>query len=304
VGAAAAVAAARRGPADGDCRPAGRRLPGARAGRPPGDRRRAGALRAGAGPVGTADHAVERRVPARIDRRFDQLADISQEQTPLERQREQIRGVGQFREAVEELVDEPISPTEPSRLLGLLTGTIVTRLQTLRNSIEDASVQANVDAYLRETAERTSRVNEQLDSATGTLDVVTATMDYGYAKQANGLRRLRSDHGDDLPGEASTAIDDLLDTLEHFATAREYFKTLYFRREFAALSTHLIYVSLAAILVLMLVIVHSESLPMTHLLVTTVQTVALAPFALLSTYVVRAATVVRRTRADGQFAVE
>jgi membrane protein implicated in regulation of membrane protease activity len=229
---------------------------------------------------------------------------VSQEQTPLGQQREQIEGAGRFREDVEALVGEPVSTTEPSRLLRLLSGTIVSQLQSLRGLAEDADVQADVDAYLEETATRNGTLNDRLGAATGVLDVVTATMDYQYNRQAIGLRRLRTDHGEELPDEAVSVIGSLLESLEQFAAAREYFKTVYFRREFATLSTRLTYVSLAAMLVLMFAIIHTESTLTIHLWVTLVQTVALAPFAVLSAYVVRAATVVRRTRASGQFGIE
>lgn len=229
---------------------------------------------------------------------------ISQEQTPLGQQREEIEGVGRFREDVEAVVDEPISTAEPNRLLTLLSASVVSGLQSLRELAGDADVQADIDDYLEETAARNGVLNERLDAAEGVLDVVTATMDYQYGRQASGLRRLRSDHGEALPDEAVSVIGELLEALEQFAAAREYFKTVYFRGEFATLSTHLTYVSLGAILVLMFAIVHTESVLTVHAWVTLVQTVALAPFAVLSAYVVRAATVVRRTRASGQFGLE
>ena len=229
---------------------------------------------------------------------------VSQEQTPLGQQRDRIQRVGQFRRDLEETVDEPISPTEPSRLLQILTGSVVKHLQELADQMEDSSdeVQAALSTYISETTDRTSAVSEHLESATGTVDLMVASMDYQYSRQATELRRIRTEYADEFSPEATETIDTILDTMEYIATAREYFKTLYFEQEFARLSKYLVYVSLAAMVLVAFTIVHLGALPEVHPLITAIQAVALAPFALLSAYVVRVATIANQTRADGEFA--
>lgn len=104
-----------------------------------------------------------------------------------------------------------------------------------------------------------------------------------------------------MPEAADPVIEEILTLLRYFATTGEYFKTLYFRREFSGLSNGLVAVSLPAIAVVSFVLLHAGQVPQAHWFLVGVTTVALAPFALPSAHVVRAATVARRTRATGQF---
>lgn len=238
---------------------------------------------------------------------------VSQEQTPLGRQFDRIRDVGEFRRDIESLIDTPISPAEPARFLRLLTGSILARAQSLDEEVDAAAVtiedpdsaaalQSGVESYLDYLAEETREVNAALDDAETTFDLVVATMGYDYSRQANGLRRLRTEH--DLPSEATEHVESVLDLLEYFATAREYFKTLYFGREFADLSNGLLLVSLPTIALVSYVLLHLNAFADLHAVTTLVTTAALAPFALLAAYVVRVGTIAKRTRASGQFVVE
>jgi hypothetical protein len=237
---------------------------------------------------------------------------VSQEQTPLGRQFDRIRDVGEFRRDIESLIDTPISPAEPARFLRLLTGSILARAQLIEEDINESvelgdaaartALRSGVDSYVAHLAEETRVVSSALDDADTTFELVVATMDYDYSRQANDLRRLRSGH--DLPDEAEERIQSILDLLQYFATAREYFKTLYFGREFADLSNGLLLVSLPSIALVAFVLLHLNSFGDLHAVTTAVTTVALAPFALLSAYVVRVGTIAKRTRASGQFVVE
>ncbi|RNJ26368.1 hypothetical protein [Halosegnis longus] len=229
----------------------------------------------------------------------------SQEQTPLDQQAERIEAVGEFRNEFEELVDEPISPSEPVRFLQLLTGAILSEAQTLRNGgADNVDVDADVKEFVAEISEQTERVNSQLEDATTSLDLVLATLSYEYSRLANGLRRFRSQYGDDLTDAERERIERMLALLRHFATAREYFKTLYLSREFARLSKQLLYLSLPVILMASFVLLHSSIIPETHDITTVLIIFALSPFFLLAAFTVRVATVTIRTRAAGQFVVE
>lgn len=230
---------------------------------------------------------------------------VSRQQTPLGGQRDQIDAVHGFRDDLTALIDEPVTPTEADDLLAALTSAIVTHVQSLEDALDDGEtdVRAEVQTYLSYTADRTEAVNERLNEADETFDLVAATMDYDYSRQVTELRRIEQAHGDDLPADAEAAIDDTLDGLEAFVVAREYFKTLYFGEEFATLSKRLLYVSLPAITLIAFVLSHLASLPDAHWLVMGVVTASMAPFALLASYVLRVATVANRTRATGQFVV-
>lgn len=229
---------------------------------------------------------------------------ISQERTPMGSQRREHRDVARFREDVEALVGEPVSLAEPARLLRLLAGAVVRELQALDRLVGDGSAAPEVTEYLAATAASTAAMVERLDATTGVRGAVLATVHYGYGEQTAGLRRLRAEHGDTLPAAADETVDRLLEALELFATAQGYLRRRYFRTAFARLSTRLVAVSLAAILLLLFVILHTGTTLTRHLWVTVVQTVALAPFAVLAAHVLRTAAVVRHTRPHGGVATD
>ena len=161
-----------------------------------------------------------------------------------------------------------------------------------------------VTEFVAEIAEQTERVNSRLEDATTSLDLVLATLSYEYSRLANGLRRFRSQYGEDFTEADRERIERMLALLQHFATAREYFKTLYLSREFAQLSKQLLYLSLPVILMSSFVLLHSSIIPETHDITTVLIILALSPFFLLAAFTVRVATVTIRTRAAGQFVIE
>lgn len=229
----------------------------------------------------------------------------SREQIPLGQQVEQIQAASRFRQTLEELVDEPISPAEPARFLQLVTATILSETQALADDADtDGELDADIDALTSTLATQTRQVSAQLDGATTSLELVVATLDYEYSMLANDLRRLRSAHGDAFAEADRDRIDRILELLRHFVTAREYFKSLYLSREFANLSKQLVALTLPVILLVAFVLLHDAAVPNTHAVTTVVIVVALSPFLLLGAYTVRVALVTQRTRAAGQFIVE
>ena len=106
-------------------------------------------------------------------------------------------------------------------------------------------------------------------------------------------------------------LDELKRVLKLFAVGREYFKTLYYTREVADLSRTLLAVSLPAILVTVTTIlaINANLLPDVWMLglpplltfVAISFTVALTPFLVLTSYMLRLATVTRRTATAGPF---
>jgi hypothetical protein len=231
---------------------------------------------------------------------------VSNEQMPLGRQLDRIRNIGQFRRDLESAADTTISPTEPDRFLTVLTGTVLTRVQTLEDQLEhaDADLQADVTAFLEDVTAQTRRVRDQVEHTDGTFGIVRATMYYDYATMGHDLRRIRREYDEDLPDDARDTVSELLDLLEYFATAREYFKTLYFEREFAALSKGLLYVSIPVIPMLAFVLMHLGDLPDSQTLVAGVHTLGYTPFGLLAAYVLRVATVSQWSGAAGQFVID
>lgn len=249
---------------------------------------------------------------------------VSQELSPVGRQRERIEQSREFRRQTEEVLDREVSPAEPAAFLRAITRAVLTKAQAFDDAVSgrpgghpgvdeavEGDLQSEVDAFLETVAADTERVNRTLRSAEfGTFELLLAAMEYDYAQQLYALRRLRSRHGAQLSEEATAAVEDLMDALEYFLAAREYFKSLYYEREFATLSSDLLYVSLPAIVVVSYAIlavdlqfIDGATLGISHVLLFAgaAYTVALGPFAVLTAYVLRVAAVAKKTLSAGPF---
>lgn len=105
-------------------------------------------------------------------------------------------------------------------------------------------------------------------------------------------------------------FDDLIDVLELFGPAREHFKTLYFQWEIVNLSRVLLYISVPALVIVGVVLMNlgPDVAPGTTFgidnlvwVASAVYTVGLAPFVVFLVYVLRIATMAKRTLAMGPF---
>ncbi|WP_435119034.1 hypothetical protein [Halolamina sp. C58] len=229
---------------------------------------------------------------------------VSGEQNPLDQQFGRVQSVVEFRRQLEGVVDEAHVPASPGPLVRTLSGEILERAQQLEDEMVTADIDAreNVSAYVEDLAEETGRMNEGLDGAASPLDVTVAMMNYNHDRQINDLRRIRAEHTDALSPSAEEAIDELLRLLQYFAAARQYFKTLYTKSEFASLSRWLVLTSVPAVAVTATFLHYLAWAPESHLLVAAIEAISFAPFLLVASYVLRVTTVSRQTSAAGQFA--
>jgi hypothetical protein len=237
--------------------------------------------------------------------------------------RERVDGVRAFRNRVETMApDVVVSPTDPAGFLSVLAGTLLERTDRLAETVAMADSAATRDRGARagpddRTATELSafgdavgRVAAELrDELDGTdppvFDLLLTTMNDDYSQLVNEARSLR--HRVEDP-EVAAALADLGETLTALDVARQYFKTLYLQDELARLSRLVAYSGITAFLssTLVIMIYASGYPPVQHetpllLLVTLSLAVAFAPFAILFAYVVRLATVVKRTAAPGAF---
>ncbi|MFB6194987.1 MAG: hypothetical protein ABEI80_02365 [Haloplanus sp.] len=230
---------------------------------------------------------------------------VTQEVSALDREFGRIQSIVEYRRQLERVLDVDHVPGSPARFVRLLSAEILGLAQDIHDDvrIDEVDLRADLDDYLSSLAEETGEMNRQLEAATSNAEIVLAVMDYNHDRQINDLHRLRSAHGDALPERTEDAIDDLLQLLQYFATARSYFKSLYIRQEFANLSRNLVFTSVVSVATTASFMHFLDVLPTNHLLVATVEAIALAPFILVGSYVLRVSAVSRRTQAAGQFVV-
>ncbi|MFB6172825.1 MAG: hypothetical protein ABEJ23_09845 [Haloarculaceae archaeon] len=240
---------------------------------------------------------------------------LSQELGAVGDQRERMEEAMQFRQDVEEVIDAPVSPPEPAAFLRAIIDVTRTRANSLSDAIEasrDEQLRARVDDYVTSLTENAEQVSTRLEDAQfGTFDLLMAALNYNYSWKIYEARRLRNEHAESFTEESSEALDAVVEVLQFFGPAREHFKTLYFEWELINLSRTMLYSAVPALIVSMAGILYLDN-PATVtgttlgvdnlvLVVAAAATVALTPFLLLLSYVLRVATVAKRTLAIGPF---
>ena len=240
---------------------------------------------------------------------------LSQELGAVGDQRERMAAAMQFRRDVEERLDGPVSPAEPSAFLRAIVAASGDRGEALRDAVAgsgDAALRRRTDAYVDDLVEHAGVVADRIEGAQfGTFDLLSGALGFDYSWAIHRARRLRLEHADGLSREAEAAFDGLLEVLELFGPAREHVKTLYFQWELIDLSRAILFAAVPALVVAVGGVLYlgdpgtvtgtTAGADDVVLVASGAATLALLPFALLLAYVLRIATVAKRTLAIGPF---
>lgn len=236
---------------------------------------------------------------------------LSQEQGPLGDQRNRMEGSMTYLEDVESVLDRSVSPSDPSTLLAAILGGIRDHARSLAGrtaTVTDPDVSEDLEDYAGRVADDAEIAIAQLEDAQfGTYDVLDAALEFNYSEKIHDGRRLRADH--DLADDVAAPLSDVLDGLLFYAPAREHVKTLYFQWDLMNLSRVILYASVPALVVSVAMILYASdpnvvtgaTLGVDNLvwLVAVAVTIALAPFIVLLSYILRIVTVAKRTLAIG-----
>ncbi|GAA0665692.1 hypothetical protein ACFQDG_11735 [Natronoarchaeum mannanilyticum] len=243
---------------------------------------------------------------------------LSQEITDIENQQKRITASIEYRRHIEQFIEADVTPARPSEFLNAVLYAISQQMDVLIR-ISARTENEDFQAYVQEFAEH---VEAEIDEARSTLrnshlgafSILLAGLNYNYSGQLHTARALKRTFSDDLSDDEREAIDGLIDTFKHVATGREYFKSLYYKRELARLSSRLLYVSLPVIVFTSYMILALDArlfpevqvLGMSPLLITMTfaYSVALAPYIVLTSYILRATTITLRTLAAGPFILQ
>ena len=236
---------------------------------------------------------------------------ISQENGPLGDQHSRMSNTLDFREYTSELIGTA-TPADPSAFLATIVEASEDRAERLRESVEDngnEQLVGEIDEFTGSLTGNADTVKERLDGAAfGTFDVLFAALDYNYSYKVFQVERLRELYADDMDEATREVLDELHTSLVMFGPAREHIKTLYFQWALTSLSQLIVYAAIPALLVsgAMLALVDATTFTGTTFGVSDVLwvtsgafTVTLIPFFLFVSYVMRVATVAKRTLAIG-----
>ena len=235
---------------------------------------------------------------------------LSREFSSAGEARDKRSGVMEFREDVEGLANVPASPASPAALIDLIVVTIHERADDLEESVADhpdPEFRDAISQYVAGIDDSTERIHETLEeTAFGTFNAVSAAVNYNDAWQIYAGRHLYNRHQDSLSEETSEAFERLLDALKLFDVAREQFKTTYIQRELTQFSRQTLYCGVPAILSAMILglvyagvggaMLSPDLLPLVAIALITV---IVSPLALMTAYILRTATVTRRTASVG-----
>ncbi|WP_224268160.1 hypothetical protein [Haloprofundus salinisoli] len=243
---------------------------------------------------------------------------LSQELGPLGDQRERMAGAMEFREDVEEVLGVSAVPPEPSAFLRAFTEGIRERANGLSETVDETNGESTTESeavvheYVDGLAGNATEVSDQLeDEQFGTFDVLFAALNFNYSWKIYEGRRIRNKYADSLSERTREEFDELLETLKFFGPTREHFKTLYFQWELINLSRTMLYTSVPALIVATAMILYADNpgsiqgftagVDNVVWVVSSAVTVALVPFMVLLSYVLRIATVAKRTLSIGPF---
>ena len=241
---------------------------------------------------------------------------LSQELGAVGDQRERMQEAMEFRRDIETARggDTGVSPPEPAAFLRELVASTEDSAERLQDVVEDErdeELRERVDEYVDDLDEHAETVRADIEDAQfGTFDVIWTALNFNYSWKIFEAQQIRDEHEESLSEEANDAIDEMITLLKFFGPAREHVKTLYFQWELINLSRALLYAAVPALVVVagMLMYVDADAVTGTTLgvddltlLTSAAFTVSLVPFIVLLAYVLRIATVAKRTLAMGPF---
>jgi len=232
---------------------------------------------------------------------------LSQELGAVGDQRERMEGAMEFRDDVADVLGDSVSPAEPSAFLRALVDHAGDRARAVRDAVDEPD--DDLETLLDSTEENADEVSEGLSDATfGEFDVLSAALDFNYSWKLYAARRALAERDGDDP--AVEPLEELVEALRLFGPAREHFKTLYFQSELIALSRAVLAVALPSLVVNVAALLFVDlpklsgsflGVPVNVLAASAVVAVAVAPFVVLLSYVLRIATVTGRTLSIGPF---
>ena len=237
---------------------------------------------------------------------------LSQENGPLGDQRERMSDAMDFRTYTKDLLGETV-PTDPSAFLRALVVETERRSEVVDRLVaesDDEELYDQVSEFVDSVHGNAQEVESELEGASfGTFGVMFAALNFNYSWKIFQIERITADFGDVLDEDQKRAFDDLRTSLSMFGPAREHIKTLYFQWALVELSQYILYAAVPALLVagVMLTFVGYETfrtarflyVPVITWVVSGAFTFTLIPFLLFTAYILRIATVAKRTLAIG-----
>ncbi|MFC6732976.1 MULTISPECIES: hypothetical protein [unclassified Haladaptatus] len=245
-------------------------------------------------------------------------AALSQEFGTLQVKQAQIVDSIEFQMELEEIAQLGVSPAGIGPFFAFILRALRRETDQLKRGATDVSdadqrdsllsLVENVEAELSKIENRLRADNRRLST------VLLAGLDYDYASHINAARRLQAELSSALPERKLKSLNNLSEVLVLFASGREYFTTLYFKRELRNLSNDLLILALPVIVFTAYVLLAIDaglfprftvlSIERRFLYIAIAFVVALSPYVLLSSYMLRIVTVSKHSLESTGFTLE
>ncbi len=238
---------------------------------------------------------------------------LSEEFGSLGRQRERMDKSMAFRKEAEREF-QWTGPPKPERFLSTLINTSVDRARTVQEAVNENSdhlLRNRVDQLVDRIATSADEITDELEDAPfGEFTIMQAALSYNYSWKIYLVRRLYWEHRESLSDDEREAIDDLVDILELFGPAEEFFKAHYLQWELVNLSRRILYTGIPALLFAIYAALYLKpetvsgtvlSVPVLVWIINGGVTFALIPFFIFTSYVLRTASIAKESGAIGPF---
>ena len=236
---------------------------------------------------------------------------LSQEIGSLGTQRSRMDTTMDFYHNTDELLGTT-TPNDPAPFLQGLIETSEKRARALREAIagnENDDLRERVNVYVEDLEGNAETARDELEGADfGSFAVVSPALNFNYAQKMHDIRRLGEEYEDELSTEERTAFRKMLEAVTMFGPVREYVKVLYIQWGLVKLSRAILYAAIPALIVAggMVIFVDPSTFPGTILgfetmllVVSLAFTIAITPFLVFMSYVLRIATLAKQTLTVG-----
>lgn len=228
---------------------------------------------------------------------------------PINELTDRLDGAREVRANAEELLGQHATPNDPAAFLSLIAIEVAdrsARLLALADS-KEWKPATEITAMVGDFKTYGESIDENIEPEMSVSDTLNVILGPEYAFNLTAASYLQAKFEDDLPAEAMVELQGIEDALESIAVVRQFYKTVAIQQDLAELSRVLVYTGLFALLyTIVLTLVYrtgSVTVPLRVLpaMVTAGTGIVFIPLALFVSYILRAATVARRTVSVGPF---
>ncbi|WP_348607895.1 hypothetical protein [Halobaculum rarum] len=236
---------------------------------------------------------------------------LSHDMTSVQNQENRVQGALNFRRELGELTETGENPSDPTSFLKVMSRTISDRAEALTGDLDgiEEDLVEDLDEYSESVTTAAERLGSLDETSGAEFAVLWKGLGFDYGQHIEQSRTIITSRG-----VSPEHFEELIDAFELFAIGKEYFKTLYYTREVSKLSQTLLVVALPAILfnASTIIAINGEVLPEGWILgipplqtfVAIAFTVSIAPYLVLTAYMLRLSTVARLTASGGIFSLK